>query len=352
MREQLVKSSAQIYDGTDQCTSITIHETANESVGADAQAHANLRSNGNVHQVSWHITVDDTEAIRSYPDTAQWWHAGTREGAESSIAVEICVNSDGNYDKAFALAAEVVAGLRAKHGIPRSKVYDHAHWTGRNCPSVMRATGRWQEFLNLTEGANPTIGTMVSPFEGRLTANHQDRGGYKGHKGLDIAPPKPGQTRMPVYAAFAGTWKKIVRNVKAGNRASTLAPARTGGGGLIANPDGEGNGYNHVDILDAWKVGDKAAVGDLIGYNDLSGNQTGAHVHFEMWKDWEDHNSDYDPRDAFDAHGVRPGSAPKGIITPVASKPKPKPKPSTSKPKPASSVNSRADNTAIQTALT
>ena len=115
---------------------------------------------------------------------------------------------------------------------------------------------------------------MISPFEGRLTSNHHTRGGYSGHRGMDIAPPKPGQTRRPVYAAFAGTWKKITRNVRPGNKSSTWAPGRTGGGGLIANPDGEGNGYNHVDVLDHWQVGDKVQAGDLIGHNDLSGNQT------------------------------------------------------------------------------
>lgn len=348
MLEQLVTSAAQTYGGISRCTSITVHETANTSVGANAQAHANLQSSGNVRQASWHITVDDTEAIRSYPDTAQCWHAGS--SAADSIAVEICVNADSDYNAAFKRAAAVVASLRATHGIPRSKVYDHAHWTGKNCPTVMRATGRWQEFLNLTEGATPTMGTMVSPFEGRLTANHQDRGGYSGHKGMDIAPPKPGQTNRPVYAAFAGTVRELHRGAAKGNRNSTWAPQRTGDGGLISNPDGEGNGYNHMQPLASLKVGDKVAAGQLIGYNDTSGNQSGPHLHFEMWKDWKDPNSDYDPRLAFDAHDVRPGSAPKGIITPAASKPMP----STSKPtsKPASSGNSRADNTAIQTALT
>jgi hypothetical protein len=162
LQEQLVKSSAQIYGGTNRCTSITIHETANTSKGADAQAHANLQTNGNVRQASWHITVDETEAIRSYPDTAQCWHTGTREGAESSIAVEICVNSDGDYGAAFKNAAEVVASLRAKHEIPRSKVYDHAHWTGKDCPTVMRATGRWQEFLNLTNPSQKESIAMAS----------------------------------------------------------------------------------------------------------------------------------------------------------------------------------------------
>lgn len=347
MREQLVTSAAQTYGGVSKCTSITVHETANQSVGADAQAHANLQSNGNVRQASWHIQVDDTAAIRSYPDTAQCWHAGP--AAADSIAVEICVNADGDYEAAFTRAAAVVAGLRAKHGIPRSKVYDHAHWTGKNCPSVMRAAGRWQEFLNLTEGAT-SVSTMISPFEGRLTQNHGDGGGYRGHKGMDIAPPKPGQTGMPVYAAFAGWITRMERKSKPGNKASTWAPGRTGDGMAVRNKDGEGNGYNHMYPLAGLEIGDWVNAGDLIGHNNLTGNMSGAHLHFELWADCRDPNSDYDPQLAFRKFKVTPGSKPSKTVAPVASKPKPKP---TAKPAtPAKGSNSKSDNEAIQKALT
>ncbi|NKG21125.1 peptidoglycan-binding protein [Paeniglutamicibacter terrestris] len=346
MREQLVTSATQTYGGVSRCASITIHETANPGIGADAQAHANLQANGNVRQASWHITVDDAEAIRSYPDTARCWHAGTK-GADS-IAVEICVNADGDYDKAFKNAAAVVADLRAAHGLGRSAVVQHNHWTGKNCPSTMRAAERWQEFLKLTDPQEAHMQTMVSPFEGRLTANHHTAGGYAGHRGMDIAPPKPGQTGCPVYAAFAGVVRRIYRTAAHGNRNSTWAPQRTGNGMLISNPDGEGNGYNHVRPVGGLKVGDKVAAGELIGYNDSSGNQSGPHLHFEMWSDWEDPFSDYNPRLAFDAHHVRPGSAPAIDVVPVAViTPTTKPK-----PKPSTGGNTRADNTAIQTALT
>jgi len=335
LKNQLVTSTKKIYDGINSCTSITVHETANTKKGADAQAHANLQSNGNVRSASWHITVDGTEAIRSFPDTAQCWHAGTDEGNRNSIGVEICVNEDGDYDAAFKRAANVVRDLRKEHGIPRDKVYDHAHWTGKDCPAIMRAKGRWKEFLDLTEpnAKEKTVG-MISPFEGRLTSHHGDRGGYKGHKGLDIAPPKPGQVGRPVYAAFAGTWQKIVRNTKPGNRTSTWAPGRTGNGGLISNPDGEGNGYNHMRPLDHFKVGDKVVAGQLLGYNDRSGNQTGPHVHFELWEDWENPDSDYAPELAFEKFNVTPGSAPgKTSVAPV------KPQGTTSKPSTNSTVS-------------
>lgn len=354
MKDQLVQNSNKIYDGVNACTSITIHETANQSIGADAQAHANLQTNGTVRKASWHIQVDDTEAIRSFPDTTQCWHAGTDEGNRDSIAVEICVNADGDYNKAFANAAEVVAGLREAHGLGRDDVVQHNHWSGKNCPAVMRLTNRWDEFLNLTNPQEVTVSKMVSPFEGRLTQNHEDSGGYRGHKGMDIAPPLPGQTGQPVYAAFAGTVKALHRGAHHGSRTSTWAPNRTGDGVLVANPDGEGNGYNHMEPLGALHVGDRVEAGQLIGYNDLSGNQSGPHLHFELWSDWRNPNSDYDPQLAFRKFGIRPGSKPVLVdIEPVAVKPpvKPKPKPAPKKDAAAHRTYKPGEVKAIQEAL-
>lgn len=353
MKDQLVTHNDKIYDGTNQCTSVTVHETGNPSPGADAQAHADLQSGDGARNASWHVQVDDAEAIRSYPDAAQCWHAGADEGNRDSLAVEICVNEGGDYDKAFKLAASVVRDWRIKHKLSRADVKQHWAWTGKDCPDKMRLAGRWQEFLDLTEpkqtvGDVKPVAQMVSPFDGRLTQNHGDSGGYRGHKGMDIAPPKPGQTGKPVYAAFAGTVRKIYRTAGNGNKSSTWAPGRTGNGLLISNPDGEGNGYNHVKPIAGLSVGDKVEAGALLGYNDRSGNQTAPHLHLELWADWRNHNSDYDPQLAFKKFGVTPGSKPSttGSVTPVQSKPKPKPK-----PKPSSSSNDKGDYIAIAKAL-
>ena len=131
----------------------------------------------------------------------------------------------------------------------------------------------------------PTKGHTVphasSPFEGRVTAKYH---GYAGHAGIDIAPPKPGQTGLPVLAMFGGVVKKAHSSAKKGNKVSTLAPGRTGNGVLIANPDGEGNLYNHVRPV--VSVGDTVVAGQVIGYNDTSGNQTGPHLHLELWAGW------------------------------------------------------------------
>src|SRR5690625_525168 len=82
-------------------TSITIHETDNTNVGANALAHAKLQLNGNRRQASWHFQVDDgKEVYLSIPLNEVAYHAGHKDGNYSSIAIEICVNQDSNYKKA------------------------------------------------------------------------------------------------------------------------------------------------------------------------------------------------------------------------------------------------------------
>ena len=60
-----MQSTDRVWPGRSTGTSVTVHETANTNRGANAQARANLQSNGNVRQASWPIQVDDCEVIRS-----------------------------------------------------------------------------------------------------------------------------------------------------------------------------------------------------------------------------------------------------------------------------------------------
>jgi N-acetylmuramoyl-L-alanine amidase CwlA len=133
-------------------TSITIHETANTGRGANAAAHQRLQAGGNVRQASWQWQVDDREAVQSFRHNVRCWHAGSAEGAQRSIAVEICVNADGDYLKALANAAALVILIRSEEGdLP---IFDHHHWTGKDCPTRLRAGSHgltWAGFDALTE---------------------------------------------------------------------------------------------------------------------------------------------------------------------------------------------------------
>lgn len=116
---------------------ITIHETDNPKAGADAEAHAKLQFRGNPRQASWHYSVDDKEIWRSIPDDEPAWHGGDGgdgTGNRFSIGIEICVNADGNFQKAQSNAKELVRYLMQKWDIPLDRVVPHQHWSGKNCP--------------------------------------------------------------------------------------------------------------------------------------------------------------------------------------------------------------------------
>ena len=152
--QQLVPSSVTVAPtlaGVNSCEWVTIHETANRAPGADAQAHANLQTRGNA-RASWHYQVDDTRVIQSFPDRTRCAHAGNREGNRVSIGIEMCVNVDGDYLATVKNTARLVAVLMLRHGIPIDRVVQHNHWSGKNCPTILRAGTAgitWPAFLAL-----------------------------------------------------------------------------------------------------------------------------------------------------------------------------------------------------------
>ncbi|GAF14938.1 phage lysin, N-acetylmuramoyl-L-alanine amidase [Bacillus sp. JCM 19046] len=163
IRQQLVSAevaSRVTYGGTNPVDFIIVHQTGNTRVGADAQMHARLQSNG--FSASWHIQVDDKVAIQSFPYTAQCWHAGDGRGPGNltSVGVEICVNQDGGYVQAVKNGAEVVKQLMNQFNLPISAVKQHWDITRKNCPAQIRA-GKdgigWNSFLKLVKNAGEQV---------------------------------------------------------------------------------------------------------------------------------------------------------------------------------------------------
>ena len=132
---------------------ITIHETANRSVGANANAHANFINNGS--QETWHYTVDDTHAVQHFYHTTSCWHAATYKGNTQSIGIEMCVNRDGNYLKTLQNTIELVKKIMKQENIPASRVFQHHFWSGKNCPTLLREGTHgmtWNEFILNVKG--------------------------------------------------------------------------------------------------------------------------------------------------------------------------------------------------------
>ena len=126
-------------------THVTVHETANNSSGANAEMHARYvkGADAQAREVSWHVTIDDAKAIQHLPFNEIGWHAG-REGNHASIGIEICVNTDGDFLKARGNAISVIRQLTSTLEIHYNNVVTHQHWTGKNCPDNLLK--EWSKF--------------------------------------------------------------------------------------------------------------------------------------------------------------------------------------------------------------
>lgn len=157
------------YLGRNKKLWITVHETGNRSRGADAAAHGNYLAGPNRPMSnSWHYSVDENEAVQSYEDIKQCWHSGMGRdhGNLNSVAIEICVNSDGDWLGAVENAAALVRILMERHNIPLSRVVQHNYWSGKNCPQqIRRGEGgiTWSKFLEMVVAGTPASAPAPTP---------------------------------------------------------------------------------------------------------------------------------------------------------------------------------------------
>lgn len=148
IRRQLISDTSMKFGRSNPKRFLTIHETGNTSRGANAAAHANLQSRL-WDWATWHWSVDDREAVQSYAHDFQLWHAGDGRGHGnlSSIAIEACVNSDGDVAKMRRNLVALAGRIVAEEGIPRANIVQHNHWSGKNCPTFIRRDGVWSQLV-------------------------------------------------------------------------------------------------------------------------------------------------------------------------------------------------------------
>ncbi|MDQ7236515.1 N-acetylmuramoyl-L-alanine amidase [Bacillus pacificus] len=130
-------------------TEITFHNTYNDAPAINERNNVANNSTG----TSFHIAVDDKEAIQLIPFNRNAWHAGDGtygRGNRHSIGVEICYSQSGGarYRKAELNAIEVIAQLMVQFDIPISKVKTHQDRNGKYCPHRMLDEGCVQWFKN------------------------------------------------------------------------------------------------------------------------------------------------------------------------------------------------------------
>ncbi len=136
---------------------IVVHETDNFSSGADAAAHSAFLfrfADAESGIVSWHYTVDDHEIYHHIPDTETAYHAGDgmkdNGGNRNGIGIEMCVNSDGNYEQTLINAERLCARLLIEYGLKPKALKKHQDFSPEKkvCPSNLINEGRWDEFVS------------------------------------------------------------------------------------------------------------------------------------------------------------------------------------------------------------
>ncbi|HEX8419165.1 MAG TPA: peptidoglycan DD-metalloendopeptidase family protein [Sphingomonas sp.] len=128
--------------------------------------------------------------------------------------------------------------------------------------------GNWFDANGQTERR----GTMGMPVAGRISSSYGMRmhpllGFLRMHKGMDIAAPYG----SPIYAAVDGVVAFAGRSGGYGNLVKLAH-----GGGLAS-------GYGHMSRIAVFP-GERVRQGEVIGYVGSTGNSTGPHLHWEVWK--------------------------------------------------------------------
>ena len=113
---------------------ISIHNTYNNASAKNEISY--MKSNNN--KVSFHIAVDDVEAIQGLPLDRNSWSCGdgSGQGNINHISIEICYSKDGGtkFIAAEKRAAKVVAELLRKYGWGINRVKAHRDFANKNCP--------------------------------------------------------------------------------------------------------------------------------------------------------------------------------------------------------------------------
>lgn len=129
---------------------ICVHNTAND---APAINEANYCRNNN-NATSYHIAVDEKEAIELLPLNRMAFHAGdglNGKGNRKYIGIEICYSKSGGtrYNQAESNAIKLIAKMLHECGWSIDRVKKHQDFSGKYCPHrILDKDNGWKDFLN------------------------------------------------------------------------------------------------------------------------------------------------------------------------------------------------------------
>ena len=169
--------------GSSKIEYIVVHDTGNTKATANAENHYKYFNGGN-RNASAHYFVDSEQILRLVRDEDTAWHCGDTQkylnGGGSlkgkvknsnSIGIEICINSDGDYNRTIAKTQALIVMLMKKYNIPLDRVVRHHDVTGKLCPGTMKANNwqAWRAFkLTLERLSDDSQGKVWLRYKGEL----------------------------------------------------------------------------------------------------------------------------------------------------------------------------------------
>lgn len=192
---------------------ITIHSTGNPTSTARNERAWLTNPNNNV-TASWHIVVDEKEAIEAIPLNEVAWHAGDGgkgTGNRKSISIEIC--ESGDRQKTLQNAAELVAKLLKERGWGVDRLRRHYDWSGKICPRIFYDNGKWTRWKQFVEAVQKELSggeSMANTQNNQPSSWAKEAWEWAKKEGItDGTAPQRTATREEVITMLYRCFKKV-----------------------------------------------------------------------------------------------------------------------------------------------
>lgn len=206
---------------------ICIHNTANTATARNEVAYMNRTAN----YTSYHVAIDDKEAVQAIPFNRNAFAAGdgvNGRGNRRAIHIEICYSLDGGnnghqsarYLKAEENAALYTAYVLHQYGWGVNKVKKHQDYSGKYCPHVILANGKWQWFKNRVQAhlnaikkgstaSKPAVKPAAKPVAKKTVAKKRKiawdwAGTFTANTTIAVRQLKKGQTIPSLTSTLVG----------------------------------------------------------------------------------------------------------------------------------------------------
>ena len=189
-------SKKNTYAGRNSPKYIVIHETDNTSKGAGARRHAEAQSLGHLStSVQYYAGSDGIYQAAEHMDGT--YSIGIEYGGNhaihdannrNTINIEVCVNADGDYEKARQNAIGLVKHLMGEAGIPANRVIRHFDAKGKYCPrKMMDSPELWEDFKGQVGQDVPTDGQPGDKKPEKPEESEGDEGWFRVGSGWKMA---------------------------------------------------------------------------------------------------------------------------------------------------------------------